>query len=73
LQLMTKLSRDAKTWMGKGPPPFLLPQPCVPFMVFTPEGARLFFVKHKRLPTGEVASHSELMTAFCRKSGYEGN
>jgi hypothetical protein len=72
-QLITKLSRDAKTWMRKGPPVFSLPQPCVPFMVFTPEGARLFFAKHKQLPTGEIASHSELMTAFCPKSAYEGN
>lgn len=72
-QLITKLSRDAKTWMRKGPPAFPLPQRCVPFMVFTSEGARLLFVRHTHLPTGEVASHSELMTAFCPKSAYEGN
>ena len=72
-QLITKLSRDAKTWMRKGPPVFSLPQACAPFLVFTPEGARLFFTKHQRLATGEIASRAELMSAFCPKSAYEGN
>jgi predicted GH43/DUF377 family glycosyl hydrolase len=72
-QLITKLSRDAKTWMRKGPPAFSLPQACAPFLVFTPEGARLFFTKHQRLATGEIASRAELMSAFCPKSAYEGN
>jgi len=69
--LVTKVSRDARTWTRKGPPEFALPQPCVPFMVFTPGGARLYYDEQERTSDGRISTRATLRSAFCPKANYE--
>jgi predicted GH43/DUF377 family glycosyl hydrolase len=69
--LVTKVSRDARSWARKGPPEFALPQPCVPFVVFTAAGARMYYDEHERTPDGRVSMYATLRSAFCAKASYE--
>ena len=69
--LVTKVSRDARSWARKGPPEFALPQPCVPFVVFTAAGARVYYDEHERTPDGRVSMYATLRSAFCAKASYE--
>jgi predicted GH43/DUF377 family glycosyl hydrolase len=81
--IVTKISREARSWFSKGPPEFVIERPLrglTPAMVFTPEGARLFYpqaleVKQTNLNNSPRASPSRgcvLRTAFCAKSAYVG-
>jgi hypothetical protein len=69
--LVTKVSRDARSWTRRGPPEFALPQLCVPFMVFTPAGARLFYDEHERTRDKMISTRAILRSAFCPKAAYE--
>lgn len=74
--VVTKISKDAHSWEAKGPPEFQLPDSTkivMPEMVFTAEGARLFYSAPKFPdPSGQAANRSGgvLATAFCPKSSY---
>src|SRR5207302_9021290 len=72
-EIVTKISRDAVTWQAKGPPEFVLPTAdsrniSMPEMVFTPEGARLFYSETQLGESGFRGA--VLRSAFCPKSGY---
>jgi hypothetical protein len=72
-EIVTKISRDAVTWQTKGPPEFVLPTAdsmyiSMPEMIFTPEGARLFYSETQLGESGFRGA--VLRTAFCPKSGY---
>jgi len=69
--LVTKVSRGARTWTRKGPPEFPLPELCVPFMIFTSAGARLYYDEHERTPEGRISTRATLRSAFCPKAVYE--
>jgi predicted GH43/DUF377 family glycosyl hydrolase len=77
--IVTKISREARSWFSKGPPEFVVDRPLrglIPAMIFTADGARLFFPES--LPVKEVDTRkspsrgSVLRTAFCPKSAYVG-
>jgi predicted GH43/DUF377 family glycosyl hydrolase len=81
--IVTKISREARSWFAKGPPEFVVEQPprdLIPAMIFTAEGARLFFpellpVKNRDPETNPQKHPSRgcvLRTAFCPKSAYVG-
>ena len=81
--IVTKISREARSWLSKGPPEFVVEQPLrglIPAMIFTAEGARLFFpqgleakdVDGKDLPRKAPSRGCVLRTAFCPKSAYVG-
>ena len=72
-EIVTKISRDAVTWQRKGPPEFVLPTAdsrniSMPEMIFTPEGARLFYSETQLGESGFRGA--VLRSAFCPKSGY---
>jgi hypothetical protein len=65
--LVTKTSRDARSWSVNGPPEFLLPihwMHSAPVVLFQPDGARLFYCAKEADET--VSLHS----AWCSKSDY---
>lgn len=68
-RVVVKTSSNARSWTAAGPPEFRLAShsPHVaPWVVFTPEGARLYFAEqHEK-------KGSILRTAFCPKSAYLG-
>ena len=77
--IVTKISREARSWFSKGPPEFVVERPLrglIPAMIFTADGARLFFPES--LPVKEVDPRKSasrgcvLRTAFCPKSAYVG-
>lgn len=73
VEIVTKISRDAVTWQAKGPPEFVLPTAdsrniSMPEMIFTPEGARLFYSETQLGESGFRGA--VLRSAFCPKSEY---
>jgi predicted GH43/DUF377 family glycosyl hydrolase len=82
-RLVTKVSQNARTWTASGPPEFSLPayfalgrqwQQPVPSVVFTKEGARLFYIDilfpkniERPHPQRDAASGAVLRTAFSQK------
>lgn len=77
VHVVTKISRDAVTWQVKGPPEFVLPDSrniSMPEMIFTPEGARLFYSETQFGPGNRggrrPARGAILRSAFCPKNGY---
>lgn len=82
-RLVTKVSQNARTWTANGPPEFPLPayfrssmdwQQPVPSVVFTKEGARLFYIDilfpekvERPHPRREAARGAVLRTAFSPK------
>lgn len=81
--IVTKISREARSWFAKGPPEFVIERPLrglSPAMIFTTDGARLFYpealeVKQtngKDLPRTSPNRGCVLRTAFCPKSAYVG-
>jgi hypothetical protein len=76
-RVVTKISRDAHSWQAKGPPEFLYfnPGPIVmPEMVFTADGARLFYSETRFVDSNRGAKSPQrgavLRSAFCPKSAY---
>jgi hypothetical protein len=66
--VVTRISSNARSWMAEGPPEFRLPaheRHLSPWMVFTQEGARLYF------PEYHDNRGSILRTAFCPKAAYQ--
>lgn len=77
--IVTKISREARSWFSKGPPEFPIERPLrglIPAMIFTAEGARLFFseaLAAKEVdPRKSASGGCVLRTAFCPKSAYVG-
>jgi hypothetical protein len=81
--IVTKISREARSWFAKGPPEFAIERPLrglIPAMIFTAEGARLFFpetlpvkeIDAGKLPGKPPSRGCVLRTAFCPKSAYVG-
>jgi hypothetical protein len=65
--VVTKISRDARTWVAKGPPEFPLPDHWMhapPLLLFEQDGARLFYSAKE--PDETVA----LRSARCSKANY---
>jgi hypothetical protein len=77
VHVVTKISRDAISWQAKGPPEFVLPDSrniAMPEMVFTSDGARLFYSETRFAATRRSSKTPQrgavLRTAFCPKSAY---
>lgn len=81
--IVTKISREARSWFSKGPPEFVVERKVrglIPAMIFAAEGARLFYpqgleVKDgdaQKLPGNPPSRGCVLRTAFCPKSAYVG-
>jgi predicted GH43/DUF377 family glycosyl hydrolase len=77
--IVTKISREARSWFSKGPPEFVVDRPLrglIPAMIFSADGARLFFPESlpvKEVDAGKSSSRGcVLRTAFCPKSAYVG-
>ncbi|MGZ8900052.1 MAG: hypothetical protein ACXW3Z_08145 [Limisphaerales bacterium] len=82
-RLVIKVSQNARTWMASGPPEFPLPayfarsidwQQAAPSVVFTKEGARLFYIDilfakntEQPSPRRDPVRGAVLRTAFCPK------
>jgi hypothetical protein len=65
--LVTKTSRDARSWTANGPPEFPLPshvEHSPPWIVFERDGARLFYSAQQRDNT------QQLRSAYCEKKAY---
>jgi len=65
--LVTKTSRNARTWTASGPPEFLLESHWMhspPMLLFQPDGVRLFYSVEE--PDDTIA----LRSAWCSKSDY---
>ncbi len=65
--VVTKISRDARTWSVKGPPEFALPNHWMhspPMLLFTQDEARLFYSAR------DLDETVVLRSARCRKSEY---
>jgi hypothetical protein len=66
--VVTKISRDARSWTRKGPPEFPLVSHaahCAPWMLFEANGARLFYGEEQ--PDNTLV----LRSAFCEKKNYD--
>jgi hypothetical protein len=82
-RFVTKISQNARTWTASGPPEFPLPayftrsiewQQAAPSVVFTKEGARLFYIDilfpkniEQPYPRRDPVRGAVLRTAFCPK------
>ena len=73
-RVVTKVSRDARTWKDGGPPEFVMPdspQITMPEMVFTSEGARLFYSEPLFADHNQKATRGWILrSAFCPKNAY---
>ena len=70
-KVVTKISDNARTWSSKGPPEFSLPMPSAPWMVFTSEGARLFYLAREESKHDPPDTRTLVRSAFCPKAEYE--
>jgi hypothetical protein len=70
-KVVTKISDNARTWSSKGPPEFSLPMPSAPWMVFTSEGARLFYLAREESKRDPPDTRTLVRSAFCPKAAYE--
>ena len=81
--IVTKISREARSWFSKGPPEFVVERPLrglIPAMIFTAEGARLFYSQGLEVKDTDAEKSGRetpsrgcvLRTAFCPKSTYVG-
>lgn len=81
--IVTKISREARSWFSKGPPEFVVERPLrglIPAMIFTAEGARLFYPQGLEVKDTDAEKSRRnppsrgcvLRTAFCPKSAYVG-
>jgi len=67
-KVVTRISSNARSWLPEGPPDYVLAthaQHLSPWMVFTAEGARLYFTE------SHENRASILRTAFCPKAAYQ--
>jgi hypothetical protein len=70
-KLVTKVSDNARTWSSKGPPEFSLPLPSDPWIVFTTDGARVFYLAREESKRDPPDTRTLLRSAFCPKAAYE--
>jgi GMP synthase-like glutamine amidotransferase len=70
-KVVTKISDNARTWTSKGPPEFSLPMPSDPWMIFTNEGARLFYLAREESKRDPPDTRTLARSAFCPKAAYE--
>jgi predicted GH43/DUF377 family glycosyl hydrolase len=69
--VVTKVSDNARSWSAKGPSEFSLPIASAPWMLFTKDGARLFYTAHEESRRDPPDTRTVLRSAFCPKAQYE--
>jgi hypothetical protein len=70
-RIVTKISDNARTWTSKGPPEFSIPMPSAPWMIFTSEGARVFYLAREQSKRDPPDMRTLVRSAFCPKAAYE--